>query len=119
METQTIINIVFALSFIAYIIWSRNSNSSFDAITRKEWKSVDKKGHKRTKSTTDARGAAGVEWFEKEWKRQLAEPGEDGSNYDHWFDIDRKRGSQARSAASFKTESTIELTLQDEVPPKA
>ena len=53
METQTIINIVFAVAFVGYVVWQRNP--TFNKITCKGWRVMDEGGTERiTAFTTSA-----------------------------------------------------------------
>ena len=50
METQTIINIVFAVAFVGYVVWQRNP--TFNQITCKGWKVMDEGGIERITAFT-------------------------------------------------------------------
>jgi len=64
MKPQTIINIVFAVAFVGYVVWQRNP--TFDTITCKKWRVVDKDGKVRIIAAALANGQAGVQWFDKD-----------------------------------------------------
>ena len=50
METQTIINIIFAVAFVGYVVWQRNP--TFNQITCKGWKVMDAGGTERITAFT-------------------------------------------------------------------
>ena len=68
METQTIINIVFAMAFVGYVVWQRNP--TFNKITCKGWKVVDERGRQRITAFTSAKNEcwanAAVQWLDTE-----------------------------------------------------
>lgn len=74
MKTQTIINSVFAVAFVAYVVWSRNP--TFDNITCKGWKVVDEDGKERIVTGTDQFGFCSVAFVDQNKKcglvRELA-----------------------------------------------
>ena len=89
MKPQTIINIVFAVAFVGYVV--SQLNPTFDTITCNNWKVVDKDGKIRIAAATFADGDAGVQWFDKDEKlRILAGTVSDGYAGVSWLDKDFK-----------------------------
>jgi hypothetical protein len=88
METQTIINIVFAVAFVGYVVWQRNP--TFGTITCKGWKVVDADGKQRIVAGTHAE-EAGVAWLDRDEKVRIkAVTLADGEAGVGWFDKDEK-----------------------------
>ncbi len=70
MKTQTVINIVFAVAFVGYVVSQRNP--TFDKITCKTWIVVDAEGKERINAFTNSDGQASVQWNDKVGKRRIA-----------------------------------------------
>ena len=70
MKTQTIINCVFAVAFVAYVVWSRNP--TFDNITCKGWKVVDEDGKERIVTGTDQFGFCSVAFVDQNKKMRIS-----------------------------------------------
>ena len=70
MKTQTIINCVFAIAFVAYVVWSRNP--TFDTITCKSWKVVDEDGKERIVTGTDQFGFSSVAFVDKNKQMRIS-----------------------------------------------
>ena len=70
MKTQTIINIVFAVAFVGYVVLQRNptfGTITCDTITCKVWNVVDADGKQRISAgNLDDKQIAGVEWLDKD-----------------------------------------------------
>ena len=80
MKPQTIINIVFAVAFVGYVVWQRNP--TFGTITCKKWRVVDEDGKMRIIAAALANGQAGVQWYDTERHcRITAETYADGRAY--------------------------------------
>ena len=89
-------------------------DATFDTITCKAWKVVDKDGKVRIMATT-ADGYAGVTWRDKDEKgRIVASTFADGDASVAWFDKDEK----VRIAAATLADGTVVLPMKDEIPPK-
>ena len=112
METQTIINIVFAVAFVGYVVWQRNP--TFDTITCKTWDVVDADGKMRISAGTFADGDASVQWFDKDGKMRItAATLADGDAWVAWLD----KGGKVRIVAATVADGTALLPTQDETPP--
>jgi len=70
MKTQTIINIVFAVAFVGYVV--SQLNPTFDTITCKKWRVVDKDGKVRISAGTFADGTASVALIDKDEKARIS-----------------------------------------------
>ena len=70
MKTQTIINCVFAVAFVAYVVWSRNP--TFDNITCKGLKVVDEEGKERIVTGTDQFGFCSVAFVDQNKKMRIS-----------------------------------------------
>ena len=98
MKTQTIINIVFAVAFVGYVVSQPNPsprrverNPTFDTITCKGWNVVDADGKTRIAAVTGADGSAGVIWRDKDEKARIhALTGADESAGVQWLNKDEK-----------------------------
>ena len=135
MEIQTIINIVFAVAFIGYVVWQRNP--TFDTIICKEWRVVDKDGKMRIMATTLADGDASMSWLDNDGKMRInAATSSDGQAAMQWLD---KEGNmkiaalttakgipavmmydnmQVRIAATILSSGTVRLPTEDLNLPK-
>ena len=77
MKTQTIINCVFAVAFVGYVVSQPFStkrfpiNPTFDTITCKKWRVVDEDGKARISAGTYADGNASVLWLDKDGKVRI------------------------------------------------
>ena len=69
MKTQTIINCVFAVAFVGYVV--SQLNPTFDTITCKKWRVVDKDGKVRISAGTFADGTASVAWVDTDGKVRI------------------------------------------------
>ena len=136
MKTQTIINCVFAVAFVSYVVWQRNP--TFDKITCKGWNVVDKDGKMRIIAGTRADGQAAVEWYDEERKLRItATTFADGDASVKWLDKDRKvrigastdakgnatvalgdNDGKSRIAAATFLDGTVVLPTEDLNPPK-
>ena len=89
MKIQTIINCVFAVAFVGYVV--SQLNPTFDTITCNKWKVVDKDGKIRIAAATFADGQACVQWLDKDGKPRIA-AGTDSDGYAGvvWNDKDLK-----------------------------
>ena len=136
MKTQTIINCVFAVAFVGYVVWQLNPTC--DTITCNKWKVVDKDGKIRIAAATVADGDAGVQWFDKDEKQRIgAGILADGTASVQWLDKDEKmrinvgttadgiaavllfdKGEKLRIGASTKADGTVDLPTKDLSPPK-
>ena len=136
MKTQTIINIVFAVAFVGYVVLQRNP--TFDTITCKKWKVVDAKGKERITASTNPDGTATLLWFAKDGKARIsAQTFNNGYASVTWMDNDGKTrisaGTDAygeaivawvdtdgkvRIDASILADGTVVLPTKDENPPK-
>jgi len=113
MKPQTIINIVFAVAFVGYVVSQRDP--TFDTITCKEWRVVDAEGKMRIMAATFADGLVGVTWFDRDEKaRIMAQTDADGVAGVVWFDKD----ANSRIAAVILANGTVELPTEDLTPPK-
>ena len=66
-------------------------DATFDTITCKTWKVIDKDGKMRIGATTDANGYASVQWHDKDGKQRItAATFADGNATVSWFDKDEK-----------------------------
>ena len=121
MKTQTIINCVFAVAFVGYVVSQPFStkrfpiNPTFDTITCKEWKVVDADGKARIRTATLTDGTAGVQWLDKDGKVRIgAATFADGNASVTWLDKD---GNQRINATTFP-DGDVKLPTQDDNPPK-
>ena len=113
MEIQTIINIVFAVAFIAYVVWSRNP--TFGIIKCEGWEVVDKYEKTRVKAGTNEDGTAGVQWLDKDGKLRIgAATDANGEASVGWLDKDEKM----RIVAGIDADGTVSLPTEDLKPPK-
>ena len=113
MKTQTIINCVFAVAFVGYVV--SQLNPTFDSITCKEWRVVDNDGKLRIKAGTFADGTACVIWLDTDGNARIAAgTGDEGSASVVWLDKDEKR----RIAAGVRGDGYMELPTEDLNPPK-
>ena len=136
MKTQTIINIVFAVAFVGYVVSQRNP--TFDTITCNAWRVVDADGKTRVDAGTRTDGRASVTWFDKDEKARITAStlagGEagvawfdkdekvrisastlaDGQAYVQWLDKDEK----VRIGAATFDDGTVVLPTKDLNPPK-
>ena len=69
MKPQTIINIVFAVAFVGYVV--SQLNPTFDTITCKAWRVVDKDGKLRIDAESYADGSAGVALHDKDEEMRI------------------------------------------------
>ena len=69
MKTQAIINCVFAVAFVGYVVSQRNP--TFNTITCKTWKIVDANGEERITAFTNPGGIASVVWIDQYWKTRI------------------------------------------------
>ena len=66
-------------------------DATFDTITCKTWKIIDKDGKMRIGATTDANGYASVQWHDKDGKQRIAAATfADGNATVSWLDKDEK-----------------------------
>ena len=121
MKTQTIINCVFAVAFVGYVVSQPFStkrfpiNPTFDTITCKEWKVVDADGKLRIAAATFANGEASVQWLDKDEKGRIkAGTFADGDANVKWRDKDEK----VRIGASTDANRIVSLPTKDLNPPK-
>ena len=70
MELQTIINIVFAVAFVGYVVWQRR-NPTFNSITCKSWHVVDADRKSRISAGTLANGNCSVIWNDKNGEARI------------------------------------------------
>ena len=121
METQTIINIVFAVAFVGYVVSQPNPsprrverNPTFDTITCKSWDVVDADGKKRITAFTDPDGTASVQFLDKDEKARIA-AGTFAVGYAsvQFLDKDEK----TRIAAATYADGTVALPTKDLEPP--
>ena len=114
MKTQTIINIVFAVAFVGYVVSQRNP--TFDTITCKTWNIVDADGKKRITALSNPDGQASVVWFDKDEKGRLAAytTPVDGQAGVLCYDKDGK----VRISAATLADGTVVLPTEDLNPPK-
>ena len=112
MKTQTIINIVFAVAFVGYVVSQRNP--TFDTITCKRWDVVDAEGNIRIGALTSADGIAVVSWRDKDGKGRIsAYTTADGDGTVLWIDKD----GEVRIAASTFADGTVDLPTKDRTTP--
>jgi hypothetical protein len=88
-------------------------DATFDTITCKEWKVVDKDGKVRIGAGTAADDSAGVMWSDKDGKgRIIANTDAKGNAGVMWFDKDGKK----RIEADTKPDGSASLTLAEQGP---
>jgi hypothetical protein len=81
-------------------------DATFDTITCKEWRVVDKDGKARISARTNANGTAGVKWTDKDGKDRLAaSTSADGDAGVAWADKDGK----PRISALTHADGTVSL----------
>ena len=121
MKTQTIINCVFAVAFVGYVVSQPFStkrfpiNPTFDTITCKEWKVVDADGKARIRTATLTDGTAGVQWLDKDGKVRIgAATFADGNATVQWLD---NEGKMRIHAGTFSN-GTLILPTEDLTSPK-
>ena len=108
-------------------------DATFDTITCKAWKVVDKDGKQRIGAETNADGKAGVSWSDKDGKTRIfALTFADGNAGVLWFDKDEKlrivaatspdgdagvvvadKDEKQRISAMTKADGTVELPTSD------
>ena len=136
MKTQAIINIVFAVALVGYVVSQRNP--TFDTITCKVWHVVDADGKERITAFTNPDGDAGVQWLDKDGKMRInAGILFEGHASVSWLEKDRKvrigagtlangqagvswldKDGKERISASTLADGTVELPTEDLAPPK-
>ena len=105
--------IIVAGGFIAAV--RPAGDATFDTITCKGWKVVDKDGKERIVAGTHADGYAGVQWLDKDGKRRIAAAtSADGLASVAWRDKDDK----TRIVAAIFADGTVALPTKDQNPPK-
>ena len=116
MKTQTIINCVFAVAFVGYVVSQPFStkrfpiNPTFDTITCKKWRVVDEDGKARISAGTFADGTASVAWFDKDVKSRItASTSADGLAAVTWRDKD----GQSRISAGTLADGNSGVQLRD------
>ena len=122
MKTQTIINCVFAIAFIALaVIVVAPRDATFDTITCKGWSVVDADGEKRITAYAKfdwadvTLGVASVDWFDKGGQLRItAGIIDDGYAGVVWKD----KYGRSRIHAATHAEGTVELPTEDFDPPK-
>ena len=114
MKPQNIINIVFVVAFVGYVVWQRNP--TFGTITCKSWYVVDADGKHRIQAfTSPIDGFAGVTWSGKGGKQRItAFTDADGQASVQWYDTDR----HCRIAAETYADGRAYLPTTDRNPPK-
>ena len=114
MKTQTIINIVFAVAFVGYVVSQRNPNvlsqrlnvvsqlnPTFETITCKTWRVVNNDGKERIVANICVDGTAGITWYDKDGKQRIAaETFADGEANVTWRDKDEKKRISASTSAN-------------------
>ena len=113
-------------------------DATFDTITCKTWKVIDKDGKMRIGATTDANGYASVQWHDKDGKQRItAATFADGNATVSWFDKDEKmritattfpdgfsslawfdKDIKTRIEAGITAEGKVLLPTKDITPPK-
>ena len=84
-----LVGIIVTSGFIAAVL--PVGDATFDTITCKTWKIIDKDGKMRIGATTDANGYASVQWHDKDGKQRItAATFADGNATVSWFDKDEK-----------------------------
>ena len=136
MKTQTIINCVFAVAFVGYVVSQRNP--TFDTITCNAWQVVDADGKARIRAATLTDGTAGVQWLDKDEKMRISTTTFPNGNAGvAWLDKDGKVriyavtndqlqasvewldvGGNVRIAAATTADRSVELPTKDWNPPK-
>ena len=136
MKPQTIINIVFAVAFVGYVVLQRNP--TFDKITCNAWRVVDADGETRVDAGTRVDGRVSVQWYDKDGKQRIgAGTRADGNASVSWFDKDEKhriaagtladgqasvawfdKDGKQRIAAATLADGDVVLPTQDDSPPK-
>ena len=123
METQTIINIVFAVTFVGYVVWQRNP--TFNQITCKGWKVIDAGGKERITTFTtsdevkredgwvDVVRDAGVVLIDQEGNSRIMARTYDKSVIVLWWDENR----HVRFVAATHPDGTVILPTEDMCPP--
>ena len=112
MKTQTIINIVFAVAFVGYVVWSRNP--TFGTIKCEGWEVVYSDAKERISAYTDGVGAAYVEWRDRDKKvRILAATLSNGQAGVQWL-----HKGEGRIVAATLADGTVLLPTKDFYPPK-
>ena len=85
-----LLGIIVAGGFVAAV--RPAGDATFDTITCKTWKIIDKGGKLRITASTLADGDAGVQWLDKEEKPRItASTNSDGEARVLWLDKDEKR----------------------------
>ena len=85
-------------------------DATFDTITCKAWKVVDKDGKSRIAAGTLANGTAGVQWFDKDEKMRInASTLADGNASMLWNDKDGK----VRIGATTYADGAVRLPTSD------
>ena len=113
MKTQTIINCVFAVAFVSYVVWQRNP--TFDTITCKTWNIVDAEGKERITAFTNSDGQASVQWHDKDDKVRIdASTFADGHAGVTWLD----KYDKQRIGAFTLADGTVLFPTSDLTPPK-
>ena len=109
-----LLGIIVAGGFIAAV--RPAGDATFDTITCKEWRVVDKHGMVRIAAAANAAdGYAGVAWLDKDEKVRIrASTTADGSAGGEWRDKDGK----VRITAATLADGTVFLPTTDENPPK-
>ena len=113
METQTIINIVFAVAFVGYVVWQRNP--TFDTITCKTWDVVDADGKMRISAGTFADGEASVKCLDKDGKKRIVAA--TFADRNALIAVSDQDGKPRIAAATFP-DGTVGLPTKDLTPPK-
>ena len=123
METQTIINIVFVVAFVGYVVWQRNP--TFNKITCKGWKVIDAGGTERITAFTtsdevkredgwvDVVRDAGVVLIDQEGNSRIVARTYDETAIVLWWD----KNSHVRFVAATHPDGTVLLPTEDMCPP--
>ena len=113
LNRQKLINIALASVIVAGVgvaAIQPVGDATFDTITCKGWKVVDKDGKVRISATTDADGQASVWWLDKDGKSRIAAGTlADGEASVMWLDKDEK----LRIAAGTNAAGTVVLPTSD------
>ena len=90
MKTQTIINIVFAVAFVGYVVSPSPRNPTFDRITCNSWNVIDEYGRDRITTFNHSDGSMGIHWRDKDEKVRLSAFTDhaDGSAGIQWIDTE-------------------------------
>ena len=84
-----LVGIIVTSGFIAAV--RPVGDATFDTITCKTWKIIDKGGKMRIGATTDTNGYASVQWHDKDGKQRIAAATfADGNATVSWLDKDEK-----------------------------